>query len=309
MKLNPAILLWMHDQYSSASAVPEVIGDAYLIRHNFSFKQTRDALKREGYRFISDGSELSKCYAAAPLLMLNELLIQKAIPYRSNLIPLRNLERRCPHIAIEGGMLLPLFGRNVLFHESLHCIAALRVDAVLDRAGIDNPAYRFVMGAALVEAFANAVERLAFHEADAPLHLLFLRMNSYIEFDVETCRLLKDLVSHFGLRKVFRMAICTLCVLNLRASAPSFKDVAFIGERGADNNKLGTAELRLWTESCRKLWGLSKTFRDQTSKFFYEMHGYGKEYNSLLQQATFAPPCTFRVMQCWADAMFEYLFT
>ena len=137
--------------------------------------------------------------------MLGELLSERTLPYRSTLPPVQQLLRRTPNLEIEDHLLLSLATKNVIFHESLHGFGFQHIDSELDEAGITDAGERFVIASALVESFANAVERLAFHEAIAPMHRLFLSMNTYVTYPAETCQLLNDIVSHFGPRCAFRM--------------------------------------------------------------------------------------------------------
>ncbi|MGO4212489.1 hypothetical protein AB4Y89_08145 [Terriglobus sp. 2YAB30_2] len=303
-----AQLVWIHQQYAPKDAIPDIFGDPFLVSQNRLFRNTRKGVLDKGYRFIAGGSPLAKYYEAAPLLMLGELLSERTLPYRSTLPPVQQLLSRTPTIEIEDHVLLSLATKNVVFHESLHGFGSHYIDSELDEAGITDPGQRFVIASALVESFANTVERLAFHEAIEPMHRLFLLMNTYVTYSAETCKLLNDIVSHFGPRSAFRMGMGVLCLLNLRRTDPSAADLATIADSAAVPQSLTKAERRLLTESANFLWGLPREFRDGTSRFFYRMHSHEKEYLDISGQPSFAPPCTAEMISHWADTMFDHVW-
>lgn len=300
---NVATVLWLDEQYSSELFVRDAIGDSYLGHHNALFGRCRALTRSAGFSLMDDDSELAKGYAAAPLLMLDEIYVSKRIPYRANRLALVHLARKSPCVSLAEKDLYTLCHKNVVFHESLHCIGATQISGVLDKALICDPSVRFVVQSAFVEAFANAIERLAFHEADVPLHLMFLRMNSYLLFSRLETELLRDVVSHFGLANTFRMAIVVLCLLNLRSLDPTARDFSMIAEYVCHNTHLSIAEIRFFSESSPKLWGLSRSFRDDTSACFYKLHGHEQAYLFLLGQSGFSDPCTLELMVAWADAL------
>jgi hypothetical protein len=306
--LKPRTLLWINDQYRLDGTLHDVIGDGYLLQHNSLFRRARQLFRGEGGAFVCDASNLARSYTAAPLLMLDDILSSRLIPYCANSLALRRLVRQAPGIPVCEEFLITLLNRNFLFHETLHCIGSVRVDNILKVGDTIDSAHTFVIKSAFVEAFANAIERLSFYEAQVPLHLLFMRMNSYVSFNADTCKLLADMRVHFGLKQLFRMGLAVLCLLNLRRSDPTMSDLTTIAEQACSERRLTLAELRLCAETSRRLWGLSKAFRNETSLFFYQIHGCEHAYNSLALQSSFAPPCTSELMFSWADSMSELFF-
>jgi hypothetical protein len=306
--LKLAQLIWAHDQYLHESGLQQVLGDPCLLHVNPLFRSVREKALKHDFRFIADGSELAQSYEAAPMLMLSELLATKRIPYRLTVPPFRKLVRCTQEIAIEPALLISLASKNVVFHESLHGLGSIYIDEVLNNAGIPDFPDRFVIVSAFVEAFANSVERLSFHEVKSQLHLVFLSLNSYVSFSMDNCRLLADLVSHFGEFSVFKMAMGVLCLLNLRGADPSYQDLTLLAEAATHGRVLDQAELHFLTDSSRVLWGLAKGFRNDTSKFFYRMHGRETEYQTFLNQPSFAEPCTCKLMMEWAERMYGVIF-
>ena len=303
-----AQLVWIHQQYAPKEAIPDIFGDPFLVSQNRLFRNTRKQVLEDGYRFVADGSPLTKHYEAAPLLMLDELLSKRTLPYRSTLPPVQQLLGRMPSIEIEDHLLVSLATKNVVFHESLHGFGSHYIEAEMDHAGVTDEKERFVISSALIESLANTVERLAFHEAIAPMHRLFLLMNTYVTFSVDRCNLLNDIVAHFGPRTTFRMGMGVLCLLNLRGTDPTSDDLTIIADSAAAPRTLSRAEKRLLTESAHSLWGLSRGFRDGTSRFFYRMHGCEDEYLGISGQSSFAAPCTCAMISHWADTMFDHVW-
>lgn len=303
----PAALLWIDSQYVSVRSQPIALGDSYLLHHNDLYRKTREHLT--GLGFLLDSQEpLASWYHAAPLLTLREILGQKVIPFLKTSTALAQLAESAPCIDVSEEILLRLIKTNVFYHESLHCVGAPLVQQLVNATVKAPPEVLFVLTSALVEAFANTVERLSFYQADQPLHLLFLRMNSYISFNQDTCQLIRDIVSHFGFRNTFRFGMGVLSVLNLREKDPTGDDLIFIAEAACDDRMLSLAERSLLSTSATQCWGLSRSFRDVTSHFFYRQHNSERAYLMSLHDKPFSAPGTLNLFLKAADVLHETMF-
>jgi hypothetical protein len=303
--LSISALLWVDEQYHTKTSLAEALGDSYLMHHNPMFRITRHAILEKGFLLISDDSDLARSYSGAPLLVLDDLYQKRQIPFRSNRSALKSLLERAPDIKVSEKVLLGIVSRNVIFHEALHCCGLPIAEELLQPVPFEDEASRFVVTSSLVESFANTVERLAFSFPEVPLHSLFLKMHSYVSFDAYTCALLRDLVAHFGIRLVFTMGICITCQLNLYSCNPSQKTLTALAETIFKEFRLNIADKRFITETASRIWGLSRSFRDDTSAFFYRSHGCQQEYERIAHDEPFTFPCTCEAVASCADQFVE----
>jgi hypothetical protein len=160
--------------------------------------------------------------------------------------------------------------RNYLLHESCHCVADALL-ARLKRESPNTPEDTFVITALVCESFANVVERLAAVLADFYPHNLFFHLNSYVEYQAQKTRLIKDAMAIFGTENILRFGFLGFFFSNLRPGSPDdvmcetfiravFKDVS-----------LSAAERSILKLLCENAFIINGAFREETTALFFRM--------------------------------------
>ena len=305
---NAATFLWVDGQYDATDALLGSLGDRFLLHHNALYRHTRKSLLLSGYSFVSDASRLCVNYRVAPLLTLDVIYREKKIPFEENSTVLAGMGEALAGVEISEGTVLAFCKKNVHFHEALHCVAKERLRSWIRSQTFVHPKIAFVIESAYIEAFANAVERVAFFEATVPLHLFYLQMNSYVSFSEATVKLMRDLVEAFSLKNLLRMAFCVLCILNLRAQEPSREDLTMIAISSCNDRVLRPGDLSLFRETAVKCWGLSKEFRTTTADLYYRLHQAEEVFAESLKLSSFSEPAFLAHMLDASKVLFAQFF-
>ena len=274
------VLLHTHDKYAPPGALTEVLGDGYLYSYSPLFARIRDAALNWGYRFVEKESGLWHDYLAMPLLSLQTILKSRSIPYFNNMSVLRDLLERQPGIELPARFVYEALIGNHVLHETCHCVAHHVLHArtgVLARFDSENE--RFVIGAMLEEAFANAVERLASVFPPTKTYAFFSNMNSYMRYMPAKRGLWESALESFGFERLFALAF--LSYLNLNLVEPG-KPVQI--ERLIEIVWQGSPP-GFHRESLEKLinveLNLSEVFRGETTHAYFRLYGCHPELHSL----------------------------
>jgi hypothetical protein len=165
-------ILAEHKKYRPRHTLPGNLGDGYLLEHNPVYRAVREESIGAGFRF---SPKRFHDYDVLPLTQLPRILKSRTIPYRDNVRPLVEVERRAPG-ALDWDQ-IPKLRPNHVFHESAHALARTITRRHLGRPRGER---ELALQLLLEESFANAVESLANVYAESPLHNEFLYKNSYI---------------------------------------------------------------------------------------------------------------------------------
>ena len=293
-------LAWISDQYDSCgdgNSLPQCFGDSYLYANNMLFAKVRKLFLSLGFKYTSD-PVVCRDYFAAPLLCLPSILGSKSVPFFDNTSVLRQVLLRCPELTISTHDLQMQLKRNYLLHESCHCIA----DAVLSqsrRETLKTPEELFVITALACESFANVVERLAAVLADFYPHNLFFHLNSYVEYQAQKTRFIKDAMAIFGIENILRFGFLGFFFSNLRPGSPDdlicegfaravFKDVSLAASE--------QSILRLLGENAFVING---TFREETTALFFRIFHCEEQFRQIAKvELTFDALRDFGVFDC-----------
>jgi hypothetical protein len=275
-------LVWIGEQYDSCgdgNSLSECFGDSYLYANNLLFAKVRKLFLSLGFNYTSDPL-ICRDYFAAPLLCLPSILGKKSVPLFDNTAVLRQVLLRCPELTISTHDLQMQLKRNYLLHESCHCIA----DAVLAQSPRETsrtPEETFVITALICESFANVVERMASVLADFYPHNLFFHLNSYVEYQVQKTRFLKDAMAIFGIENILRFGFLGFFFSNLRPGSPddtvcdAFIRAVFTGLSLTASEQ---SILRLLGENAFVING---TFREETTALFFRMFHCEEQFRQI----------------------------
>lgn len=165
-------ILAEHRKFKPKHSLQKNLGDGFLISHNPVFRSVREAILREGFRF---SDRPFHDYDVLPLTQLPRILKSRTIPYRDNVTPLREVERRAPGAFAYDQ--IPKLRPNHLFHESAHGIAHSITHRHLGRPKSERERALQIL---IEESFANAVESLSNAYSNSTIHDEFLYKNAYI---------------------------------------------------------------------------------------------------------------------------------
>lgn len=276
--LKLADFLSIDDQYQADAAIADCVGDRYLYSNNSLFRRVRDCFLSCGFRYSCEASALKQDYDAGPFFMLQDLLAEGILPYRKNIGVLRRVVARNPELELSPNLLLSQLTSNYLLHESAHFIAHRTLPVFSSASTRTEERFQFVLCALAAEAFANVTEQFTHCSAEKRLHVLFLGLNSYIQFTEEKRRLLAHAVHLFGERPLFRFGFLCMLYANSHAEPPSDTLIH-------DWTKLAFPEPELSDIHCRLLAILASTsftlraaFRDETTRMFFRVFNCEDEF-------------------------------
>lgn len=200
-------ILAEHKKYRPRHSLPGSLGDGFLLEHNPVFRAIREESLRAGFRF---SPKRFHDYDVLPLTQLPRILRARVVPYRDNVRPLVEVERRAPG-ALDWDQ-IPKLRPNHVFHESAHGLARAITKRHLGRVrGERDTALQLL----LEESFANAVESLANAYADSPMHNEFLYKNSYIMEKPATREKLRRALARHPVETVLKTLILSFLHANL----------------------------------------------------------------------------------------------
>lgn len=279
--LDLATLIWVDDQYDSSQALRDCIGDRYLCAQNMIFAAVRAMFLSAGFQYSSDPSRLWRDYNNGSLFFLQDIIEERTVPYRDNLVTLKRVLARNPSLTISANNLINLVNRNYLLHESAHCIAHRCLsNCKLTGAG-NSPALRFVLTALLCEAFANTVEQLAASFADSGTHVLYYRLNSYVQCRQPQLMLLRESLEIVGLKAVFDLAFLAYLRLNVYAKPPDELTVNLLIDETFANSRPTRGERALLGFLVSSVFTLREDFVTETTPLFFRQFGCEAEYREL----------------------------
>lgn len=198
-----------HQRHRPRHALRDSLGDGFLMEHNPVYRSLREAAVRAGLKF---SSRRFHDYDVLPLTQLPRILKSRVIPYRDNVRPLREVERRAP--GVFDWDQIPKLRPNHLFHESAHGVARSITKPLLARtAARDQRDHALQL--LLEESFANAAESIANAYASTPMHNEFLYKNSYIMEKPVTRDKLRRALERNPFELVFRTLILSFLHANL----------------------------------------------------------------------------------------------
>jgi hypothetical protein len=190
----------------------DVYGDEFLLRRSSIYRHIREQVLQLGYRFTYKAED----YFNWPLMHLPWMLSRKTIPYRRNLRALKSVSQR-HGINLKSVLAVPIFlERNVLLHESSHCLAHETFRKV-KALNLKNRGERFLFEAYFGEACASSSECLVAMQTSSRTRLpAELLLNSYLHPEQRVVRELKSLQKEIGLQALHELLIHFYFLVNIR---------------------------------------------------------------------------------------------
>lgn len=206
MKLKQ--ILQQHLQVTSRLALPGVLGDAYLCKHNPVFYAIRKESRRLGFKFTT---QATANYDILPLTQLPYLLKHKVIPYKQNVRAIEEIEALAPGVFHLQD--IPPFASNTAFHESAHGVAQ-ELCTQSGLRGFKTDAERALL-ILFQESFANACESISNVYARSRFHDEFLYKNSYVMEKPKNREALRASVREYGFETTFKILLLSFFQANL----------------------------------------------------------------------------------------------
>jgi hypothetical protein len=159
------------------NALPASFGDGFLCKHNFVYRNIRNAAVAAGFDYTT---KPPFWYEVLPLLSLAEIYRTRLIPYHDTRRALQDLERAHPKLFTLGDLRSVDFRRNHVMHESVHCVVRSLLEAA--PAPEDGRARRRldILDRLIGESAANAAETLGNAPCDADEHREMYAMNTFM---------------------------------------------------------------------------------------------------------------------------------
>ena len=203
-------VLAVHEQFRPRHALPDNLGDGFLLTMNPIYRNLRAEFVKRGFSF----TQKDFCfYFSFPLMSLDDALEARKIPYRNNFHWLKLLEERAP-----GQFTLTELKRselqfNYLFHESAHFIAhsVFFGDTPPRKVAKNSDSLLKIL---LGEAFANAVECISSVFAEGEIGSYFLDANCHYRASEKEVRLIRSSAEKFGYAAVVRVLMAAFLYSN-----------------------------------------------------------------------------------------------
>lgn len=256
-----ARLLKTDRQHQPKGSFDGVVGDGYLLKHNYIYRNLRQAALARGYSFV----ESWPGYSSMSLSQLDRIVKERVIPMNFNGRILRKLNSdvRFRVNEIPG----PIVSYHL--HETAHCVA----DSLLQSVNTATPRQTLVkifMG----EGFANASESLASAIAESEDHRQFISMSSYI-LDTETSRKLKKRVLRLvGVRNTFFLMFYSYLYSNFLYESFSKKFVNGITAELMPGVKFTRKQNADFFDLMSIALELNLDFRTRTNSFYIRNLGF-----------------------------------
>lgn len=279
-----ADLISIDDQYQADAAIADCIGDRYLYSNNHLFRRVRNQFLSCGFRYSGEASALKWDYDAGPFFMLQALLADGALPYRNNIGVLRRVVARNPKLELSANSLISQVKGNYLLHESAHFIAHRTLPFFSCASTSADERLQFVLSSLAAEAYANVTEQLAHCCAERRLHVLFLNMNSYMQFTEDKRKLLAHAVQLFGERPLFRFAFLCLLHANSHAEPPADTLIHDWSDLAFPEAELTQIQYHVLAMLALTSFTLRSAFRDETSRMFFRVLDCEDEFISCSRQ-------------------------
>ncbi len=283
MKLKQ--ILKFHDQYKSVNALPDNLGDAYLLKTNTIYRNIRHEVIQLGYRYTS---KRFRDFDALALTQLPKILKEKTIPYCDNVHCLREIEQKAKG-AFNWDDVPPLRA-NYILHEAAHGVAhehrKKTIKLVKTKSKLDRER-AFVLGELFEESFANACESLANLDATTEIDDEFLYKNLYImEKKLERKRL-NSCARIFGLPLTFRLVMIAFLYSNFLKTNTAVENfdrvLAIVFKHDQARIKtLNKADLQLLKSSFETGFDLDLAFTIFTNRFCFRLMGLKTDPYDLL---------------------------
>ncbi len=282
MKLKD--LLTAHGNQKDSTALNDNLGDAYLMNHNWVYRQVREQALILGLRFTSNRFH---DYDALSLTQLPKILKEKTIPYCDNVRPLREIEKQAP--GVFSWSEVPPLRANYLLHETAHVIVhQLRIKFLgkdSKQRGQKSDEQR-VLSVLIEEAFANACESLANADALEGVHDEFLYKNSYVMEKAPARKLIREAIQRYGRRFTFRMLFFSFLHANFvrtQMDGIDFERVLKIASQKNEVTRLSSKDTLFLKKLFKVGFDLDPAFTLFTNAFCIRLMGVKRDLMDLLQ--------------------------
>ena len=274
----PVKLSWLAglDATCVSGSLADAVGDNYLCAHNPVFAALRLAALSYGFRFSAADTPLWRDYCAIPMVTIDRIIEGGVIPYFDTWGSLRRMMEANAKAAMPIYMLVRQLRHNHTLHEAAHCIA----HAVL--AGLENelsalcasPRHAEVVQSVIGESFANAIEMTGTEYLHDPIvDDIFYSLNSYMVPTEKSTGRLKLAAEAWGAARRFAVLFAAYFESNVTPNDPDSE----VLERAAETAGLEGADAGLLSGIVKTAYNLNKGFRDQTTPYYFERRGLGKE--------------------------------
>ena len=253
------------------------LGDSYLCVQNPLFRVVRQQSLRHGCSFVP---ATDAGYLTAPLLALAEVLDTNTIPYLANRQRICDIVARCPTLRLNLTSLLRLFRRNVVLHESSHCLSQSFLSPRREsRIPVSN-ASEHVLTLLLSEAFAISLERIGACFAVSQVERALYALNSYVNPGRDS-PLLQEAIRTCGFSTVLSAGMMAILYFSTHENDLSDEAQESILSLLASIQAVNSTDASMIRIIMKTSFAVNSRFRVETTPLFFEYIGHLDEYRTL----------------------------
>lgn len=251
-------IIKVHNQAKADGSHSDILGDAYLLSVNPTYRRIRLAAANLGVVL----EEATAKYLLMPFQQLDNIVASKVVPYIPHARLMAEVESKAVgHFALEQ-MPIP---ESYHMHESAHVIANISCAEIDATSKQDR-----IVKAILCESFANTTDAMACGFADSEVHRLILKLNCYMDPTEDVYDVMSSVREVHGEAYTARLVLISYIYANfLRAEVPA--------------EMLGAG---MGSEECQMLstigQQLDPVFREQTTQNYFNLRGIQGEAADLV---------------------------
>ncbi|WP_193138504.1 hypothetical protein [Klebsiella aerogenes] len=142
-------LIYINQSYDNhQNILHENLFDSVLYNENLVFRNIRDKTLELGYVYGCQPNDLWLQYRSFPLMALNDIFVQKFVPFCDNVSFLEKTINTGLNFGVDLPFLTTGMTRNPIFHESCHCVADSVLFADVDEVSDDEKSVRYLFAEA-----------------------------------------------------------------------------------------------------------------------------------------------------------------
>lgn len=281
MKLKKALEL--HHASAVKGSLARNFGDGYLLRTSPVYASIRKSALRLGYRYTTDRLYH---YDALALSQIHRLIRDRRIPYIDNVSVLEEIEELRPGMFSWAD--IPDLKRNVLLHESAHCVARASTHKWFPEPSRNER----ILSMLLEESYANTCDSVVGAGSSREAHRIFSHLNCYTLFEEKSDPhgRFREMRAMIGERAVFQTTL--LLYLHANFLCENFDEQGFaellqtvLKQVRAATGKTVAVNRRDLKKLYRYLsfpFLLNLYFRYRTNDFYFRLLGFKGKVENLL---------------------------
>jgi hypothetical protein len=263
-------VLSIHGSYTSDNCFADILGDAFLMKYNSTYRNIRLYSLKVGCNY----SEASALYLMMPFNALGEIVGTKTVPYIPSAKLLMVLEKVRANVLDVDDISVP---ESHHLHEAAHFIAEHVFSDFKPREAQDQ-----ILRAIVCESFANTIDALSCVWVDSEEHNFFLRYNCYMHPSKSNNAIMSRLIKALGLKFTFMCLMYAYIHSNFLIEEVPANVFATLADKYATGVEFTTKMANDCSAIMKIANKLDPLFRIQTSQMYFKLEGHEGEIYEML---------------------------